>query len=486
MRHKLLMFNKNIMEEKRMKKILFVLALALVLIGGFATAVLADESHITDPGAGNFTAPSHGGTVWLQMTNGVANNIHSDYTVNTDACASCHSVHNGQDADGMLLQWTSISETCMACHDGTVTTTYDVVNGHIGSTGANTFGGKFAQTAGGVSASQHNVGIATMSAVPGGNPSGTADGWGTWGTGVLECSSCHDPHGVGGNARILNPNPNGAVKQVQKAAIPDSGAGVYKFSSVTVSTNPAIVTVTTSATTQLLTTMAVADFTAPYNKKLPNIVEKLTIFNAAGADVTTSVTKIVPTNNGTAKDLEVYYAAGAGNPIYVTYTPFMQVAATINPAAKLTSAETVKWTAGMTEFCSACHTDYYGPRTNATTKLPEPKRAYETTEYHHTGNLTNGTKNYTELGNAGAGTSGNCLTCHYAHGVDQSIWDVTKNTNGSLKWVNKTEVAGSSALKRLPNMGTCETCHSWEAKAYNTTNDMSGKYDGSRWRFYGN
>jgi predicted CXXCH cytochrome family protein len=482
MRHQLLMFTKNSMEEKRMKKSIFVLALALVLIGGFATVALADDSHVTNPGAGNYTVSSHGGTVWLQMTAGVANNIHSDYTVNTDACASCHSVHNGKDATGMLLQWSSPSETCMACHDGTVTTTYDVVNGHIGSTGAATFGGRFAQTAGGVSGSEHNVGIATMNAVPGGSPTGTADGWGTWGTSVLECSSCHDPHGTGGNTRILNPNPNGAVKQIQKAAIPNVG-GVYKFSNVIISTDAtAAVTMTTDATTNLLVAMTNADFTANYNKKLPNVVEPLKFFDATGTDITASV-NIVPSNVAGVKDLTLTYAGGGT--IYTSYTPVLQVANTI--ANKLTATESVKWTAGMTEFCSACHTDYYGKRLDAANN-PAPKRAYETTEYHHTGNLTNGTKNYTELGNAGAGTSGNCLTCHYAHGVDQSIWDTTKNNMGTAKWVNKTEIAGSSALKRLPNMGTCETCHSWEAKAYNTTNDMFGKYDATsgRWRFYGN
>jgi hypothetical protein len=50
-----------------------------------------------------------------------------------------------------------------------------------------------------------------------------------------------------------------------------------------------------------------------------------------------------------------------------------------------------------------------------------------------------------------------CLTCHYAHGTSQDLWNATlDNTFFEAPYV---ELAGSSALKRAPNMGTCEACH---------------------------
>ncbi|GAV25924.1 doubled CXXCH domain protein, partial [Carboxydothermus islandicus] len=58
--------------------------------------------------------------------------IHSNYSKNTDACAACHATHTA--VGGSLLQWGSVYDTCMACHDGTISTTYDVERGVIGTT----------------------------------------------------------------------------------------------------------------------------------------------------------------------------------------------------------------------------------------------------------------------------------------------------------------------------------------------------------------
>ena len=56
--------------------------------------------------------------------------IHSSYSKTSDACASCHTVHNSVDSSqGALLQWEDPQTACWACHDGTVASTYDVVTG---------------------------------------------------------------------------------------------------------------------------------------------------------------------------------------------------------------------------------------------------------------------------------------------------------------------------------------------------------------------
>ena len=462
MRYSLLMFKKNKMEERKVKKSILLLALVVALVSGFASVALADASHPA-------TFVSNGQNVYLQLdANGKAVPIHSGYTVNTDACASCHSVHNAKDQDRMLLQWTSPSEACMACHDGTVTAAYDVEHGKIADTNGLTNGGLFATmaaTAG--SASQHDVeSSVTLSAnsVPGGKTGAAgADGWGSWDGSEFECTSCHEPHGNGGNSRLLNPNPNGVMQKISKAKLPGT-AGVYKFSNVTIATSPdTLVTMSTDPTTNTAAAVTPAFLTG---KKLPMMTPKF--FDAAGTDISTKVT-VLPTNDGlgnaNSKDAIVTWADASAAPaaIFTDYTPVMQVEMTFL-TAKYSTTETIKYGIGMQEFCAACHTDYYGARGNS--------RAYATTNQHHNGGISRAGQGYPELGNSVAGSTGSCLTCHYAHGVDQSRWDATKNNAGTNLWVSKTETAGSSALKRLPNMGTCEVCHAWEPKAYNATNNM--------------
>jgi predicted CXXCH cytochrome family protein len=88
--------------------------------------------------------------------------IHGNYSVVTNSCAYCHSVHNGKNE---MLEGGKYGDTnnnlCMACHDGTISTAIDIKS----STHQSSDPTKFAQTS--------------------------------------SCTSCHNPHA---NWSVNNPN----------------------------------------------------------------------------------------------------------------------------------------------------------------------------------------------------------------------------------------------------------------------------------------
>ena len=71
-----------------MKRLLFGLALGMLMAAGFAGVAMAD------------------------------NGPHGSFTATTDACASCHRVHTAQYGSNSLLVMNPES-LCLSCHDGT-------------------------------------------------------------------------------------------------------------------------------------------------------------------------------------------------------------------------------------------------------------------------------------------------------------------------------------------------------------------------------
>lgn len=199
-----------------MKKLLFALALGALLVLALATTATAD------------------------------NGPHGGFTATTDACAGCHRAHSAKDPAGFLLI-APVEEICLACHDGQGAYT-NVVDGiwdtstHVGSTvnqgqpGAGLFGGGFTNAAmahtwngkdgyddastfpvpAAVTSTHNHNGVDSGTTWGSGNINGTAGGL------VLECTSCHDPHGNAGRVdntpqgkptpsyRLLRFTPNGS------------------------------------------------------------------------------------------------------------------------------------------------------------------------------------------------------------------------------------------------------------------------------------
>jgi len=451
MRHNIL--NKTHLEGQKMKKIGITLVLALVMVGAFAAVALADLSH-TDP---TYNAgPSATTYRYIPGTPGVAL-IHSNYAANTDACAACHAAHTAPGAK--LLQWAgSASDACMACHDGTVAKVYDVVRGQYKGTddggathrnNAGLFAIKNGESPVANSASEHAVfsGLSNSAAFGGSNPNdlvqnagnggtpnGTTDTKGKWTT-AFTCTGCHNPHGAGGNGRLLNPNPN----SIQ----------TWKLATVVASTTDASTT-----------------FAFPGND-LPMFGYAYESKNAVVINGTTdSTAKFDWTNNGdgTVNQAIVQLTAPVANGTLIEayYTPVLRVDMTI--ANKLTSQESLTYRTGINNFCGACHTDYN------TTGITKPGSTTDTTlqgyyskAYRHAvgkneGDVTNLAARGLKFEISKTDSTGTiaCITCHYSHGVDQTLW--AANGGGNGVW-NNPEISGSSRLKRGPNMGVCEACH---------------------------
>lgn len=415
-----------------MKKIFSVLALTALLMMAFAVSAMAaqklDPTAVLGDGKSDYlatpktTAAAYPDGIYIEKdANGIAKPIHSGYQANTDACASCHATHTAVGAS--LLQWATVSDACYACHDGTITDTYDVNNGMIAATGARTFGGLF-NTAGddsignATSLSRHNVGAVQISAAPGGNAKGTADGNGQWAV-SFECTSCHTPHGQGGNFRILNPDANG-IAMARKV------------------------------TTELATTTDNLTFKASQ----ANWIKGYPYSQYTGVYVGTDPTTATKQSTGFTTDYRngtvTFTTAPTGN-VYLSYVPALRVTGTV--ANKLTATEDVQYTTGINGFCGACHTDY---NTEKVTKSGSNLNGTYTEAYRHQVGM-NWHGNVAGL-KFGQNYEVECLTCHVAHGTNVQWWTDWKTKSGWAGTVT-TEDAGSSALKRLPNMSACEACH---------------------------
>ena len=203
-----------------MKKLLIALVLGLLLVAALATVASAD------------------------------NGPHGNFSATTDACAGCHRAHTAQGIDFLLVD-ADIYQLCTGCHNGTGAAT-DVVNGYYhasgtqGDPGQCLFGGGFDFTLCTHSPNGQNQytnpGPAAPEAVTSNHEVKTGTTLGTvWGSGnidnslagntggtmaatnALECTSCHNPHGKGGQTvvagvatgpaasyRILRFNPTGS------------------------------------------------------------------------------------------------------------------------------------------------------------------------------------------------------------------------------------------------------------------------------------
>lgn len=385
--------------------------------------------------------------IYIPTEDGLPIRIHSDYQNNTDACASCHATHTA--IGSSLLQWTDVNTACMACHDGTVTITYDVMSGKIAETDERTSGGLFDGL--GDSASSHAVRSGmNIGAAPGGAGSG-ADG-NAWGD-EFNCSSCHTPHGIGGNARILHPNPNRVNSEktvtVDRNNAPQIGEEAPKWFE--------------------------ANLDGKYYYLLPDYALRGYGYNFLIADASTGeaipmadyTLKVEPVTQNTVViwegvDEEEEYNAPAR--LTLTYTPSVRV--TMDIDGWMTADETVEYVSGINDFCGACHTDYNAASGSHKEKVGTYSQAYR----HPVGQLSAFNWEIPEGTGLKFETAGGrqiaCLTCHVAHGTDEDYWG---DTLGGLDYFAEAvaneslfEFSGelfSSSLKRLPNMSACEACH---------------------------
>ncbi|NYE56519.1 cytochrome c3 family protein [Carboxydothermus ferrireducens] len=423
-------------------------------------------------------------------TNPARYRIHSNYSRNTDACAACHATHTA--VGETLLQWGTVYDTCMACHDGTISTTYNVQEGEIGANGKPTYGGMF-----GIGnepfLSNHLVtGAVKIFAAPGGNITGNYEtydvpdqGQGKMWDITFGCESCHSPHGLGGNARILNPNVNA-------------------YSLVNYKTNFSLKKVTEGNETfwVALSSGNSFDSTAKnayqWVRSYPYLKGTKVYFD--GTEKVEGVDYELSNSQGYTK-IKVLQ----GNPATITasFYPALQVAMTItnyldgDNTSQSPDSETVIHVKGINAFCGACHTDYNTENVYKDSTKLEPNGSsdllngkYTEAYRHQVGFNVADFEQYLPNSNMAYELRDGkkfmtCLTCHYAHGVSQSFWQKTLEgnwfTEAKSYWGTLTlvEIAGSSALKRAPNMATCETCHRKGPASEGYTANSSGSTPGN-------
>lgn len=478
-----------------------------------------DSSFTGGNGGTGFDSPSNASIKYDSPSNA---KIHSSYSKTSDACASCHTIHNSVN-QGALLQWEDPQTACWACHDGTVTSTYNVITGtHTTTSGAilvNSAGlfGVGDGTESGLSnhgMSPKEPAFVTTAAAPGGAEQGVKDKNGDWTT-EFTCVACHDPHGSNGNARILNPNVNGYADRARaQMATADANGETL--------TNPS---------SDLKTYQAKSGFWMSGHGFDPVV----TVNNAKPS--ATQTYKVDYLNGKIVFDA----ALGSADVVKVLYSPGLSVKMDVQ--GKLTANETVKYQSGINQFCGACHTDYNNvnkvpvwlttdgkdtsisgnngilvtPKTQAknadgTLKFKtggayaEALGEYRTAYRHSVGFTRTFDPNDKTFSNASSldalypglkfdtsnpkapGTIAptvDCLTCHYAHGTSDDFITKSLSLQGQLgafaissttyptgydasgnpmnaygdKAIQTYDSSRTTALKRIPNMGVCQACH---------------------------
>ncbi len=371
---------------------------------------------------------------------------HGEYQNDTNSCASCHQTHTA--SGKKLLFKNGVYNTCAACHDGTLGF-YNVFQ----SSNAGTFGGDPAN-----SASVHlATGAMTVAAAPGGNRTSTdTNSWGK----DFTCASCHAPHGSYSD-RLLHYNPNfvgataptdasgnptGGKKVVNATVAFDSATGKYTAKGADGKTiaGPWIYGYTYGKPKIYWTQIRVKDANGVFQYKY-------------SGDPTKSWNDVLKVNyrGGYFTDPDGKLAGVALADIQMDVAPAtvvkMNQTALDIPAAQalgLPVTQVDSYKSGVSAFCAACHTDYNSNSAQTETGTFSKAFRHKIVQGLKAGMIGEpdayGNNNATMV----------CLSCHFAHGTDNTIMKNARDEAGT-----STDVNASSALKRYTNMAVCWKCH---------------------------
>ncbi|GAB4258189.1 cytochrome c3 family protein [Thermincola ferriacetica] len=467
-----------------MKKFGLALALsaALLFTVGLSSAMAAPGNYPPDSTSDKFTAQLNetSGTKFTNswdLSNGLVNanktgegatgttesfatviknkngqRTHGEYANDTNSCASCHQTHTA--SGRQLLFRNGIYNTCTACHDGTLGF-YNVFADGAMASNAGTFGGDPAN-----GASVHlATGAMKVSAAPGGNRTSTDPN--TWGK-DFTCASCHSPHGSYSD-RLLHYNPNGlgtrtpdqgGTKIANATVAFDSATGKYtaKDSAGKAIAGPWLYGYTYGKPKVYWTQIRVKDpATGQFSYKYPGDPSKswndVLEVNYRGGFFTDPNGVL---NGVNPADIQMDIAPAT---VVKMNEELLQTVAGI-PVVKVTSYQK-----GVNAYCAACHTDYNSNSAQTETGTFSKAFRHKIVQGLKAGMIgepdANGTPNANMV----------CLSCHYAHGTDNSIMKDARDQQGV-----STDVNASSALKRYYNMAVCYKCHT-DSKAEQLKNN---------------
>ena len=314
--------------------------------------------------------------------------------------------------------------------------------------------------------SYHNV---TGGVMIGAAPNSDVNASGTKFYMPMGCESCHSPHGMGGNGRILSPDPNGIQLQNEDKF---KNYEILPVNSEANSETVVFVAYPKNNTGEFIKNVDPYYMLKGYPYPLTIYDENHNEIEAAVIDNTYGYTRVIIPQ--TTVPLRVF----------ADFVPSLRTRMDIkNYLAIGSNGETVNelvyYRDGSEAFCRACHNSY-GSTQNPLTDA----RLDDYTHKHPVGMSVDNAR--VELNKDAEVYTGMlkdkfeenntivCLTCHAPHGVDQDYWLRSVGFGSN----DPSEMSFSSCLKRSPNGSLCLVCHPWDLAGQGyLTNTGQQKFD---------